>query len=96
MTSLKQMVRLRRGSRILAMIIVIQHPDGSQVIVSPADIRNLQIDIETNFDRTTGAYHQSGHISFDFPGLMVIDPPPGLVAPALPDNDDSDIIIISE
>lgn len=69
--SLKDQLKLRRGSKIVALLIAIEHPDGEQMAVSLDDLLDSQIDIETNIDFNTGLVTQTGYISARFRAVVI-------------------------
>lgn len=80
----QQQVRLRPGSRVAAIMMVIEHPDGEVVGLHPADISGLEFETETSVDFNTGQVSQSGRVAFSFANLVVADLDPDLVTPVAP------------
>lgn len=72
--SFKSQIGLEKGSRLLSLMMVIQHPDGQIVFVHPQQIYDLQVDTQTDMDLNDGqniTYTQTGHLSCSFKQVVV-------------------------
>lgn len=70
---------IKTGAKIVAMALVIENPDGEQIMVRPDDIANFTIDVETTWQGMPFASpiaEQKGRLMMEFRvlGLMKTRP----------------------
>lgn len=66
---------IKPGSKIVALALVIENPDGELIMVRPDDLAGFQIDVETEWDGppfVSPILSQSGRIELRFKVLNIL------------------------